>query len=478
MNAKSMKRLGFSFLLFTFYFLCWTSLKSQWLVEKIEAGFDINKYAIGDGRNDGINRVYVGQENLGKPGYIAEVSWQQDNWEVSHIDTNPEVYNSPYGYGDAITTIAIGDGKNDGQNRVYASYYYSKKINEFNWTGSSWTKTLVDLIDGNNSIITVGDARNDGIKRLYAGSAVDGILEYTWTGSSWTKATVLPEVGSVLSNLRIADGQGDGKQRLYVIGEKLSELTWTDTNGWQATNICNGNGLAIGDGRNDGINRIYSGGSQYSQDISEWTWNGTKWIEKFISNIESPIVLEVKDGRNDGRNRVYIKTYVYSRSDGVDWKSQLVEFSWDGFLWTQTDTSDYSGNDYAIIASPRNDNKNRLYTTGSGLLEYTWAYPQPAYDSSKTQQDKLQPVNNYFKQGSGWTTIWYKVDKAGDVSVKLYTTNGELVRTLFEGHKDVGEYSEVWTGRNDQNDIVGSGIYLVRLKAPGVNVTKKVCVVK
>jgi hypothetical protein len=121
---------------------------------------------------------------------------------------------------------------------------------------------------------------------------------------------------------------------------------------------------------------------------------------------------------------------------------------------------------------------NRLYTSGSGLIEYTWAFAEDPYNSTKTTIDKLQPINNYFRRGYGWTTIWYHVDRPGDVSLKLYSINGELIKTLYSGYKTQGEYSALWTGKDEDGEVVGSGIYLIHYTAPGINTIKKICVVR
>jgi hypothetical protein len=122
--------------------------------------------------------------------------------------------------------------------------------------------------------------------------------------------------------------------------------------------------------------------------------------------------------------------------------------------------------------------EEKKYAITGGLNLFVYSFPKDPYDKSKTQQDRLQPVNNYFRRGSGWTTIWYKVDIPGNVSLKLYTITGELVKTLFNGYKEAGEYSELWTGRNDFGDEVGTGIYLLQLTAPGTNVIKKICITR
>jgi sugar lactone lactonase YvrE len=67
---------------------------------------------------------------------------------------------------------------------------------------------------------------------------------------------------------------------------------------------------------------------------------------------------------------------------------------------------------------------------------------------------------------------------AGKVTVKVYDPGGRLVRDIFEGDRNSGDYSDEWDGRNDGGSKVASGVYLVRIEGPGFKTTKRVLVVK
>ena len=109
------------------------------------------------------------------------------------------------------------------------------------------------------------------------------------------------------------------------------------------------------------------------------------------------------------------------------------------------------------------------------LLQVIFPEPPP---EEEPVPDKLQPVNNYFAIGKGYTTIQYEVEKPGNVTLKIYTRFGRLVKTIVAEEKEKGKYSKTWEGRNEEGEPVAAGIYLVQLRAPGISVTKKICVVK
>ncbi len=65
------------------------------------------------------------------------------------------------------------------------------------------------------------------------------------------------------------------------------------------------------------------------------------------------------------------------------------------------------------------------------------------------------------------TTITYRVPTSSSVKLQLYDVNGRLVRTLVDGRVDVGQHSVRWDGRTDNGRAVASGVYFMRLEAPG-----------
>jgi flagellar hook assembly protein FlgD len=87
-------------------------------------------------------------------------------------------------------------------------------------------------------------------------------------------------------------------------------------------------------------------------------------------------------------------------------------------------------------------------------------------------------VNNLFTPGEGSTTIYYKTETAGNVTIKLYTLDGRPVRTLFDGYAQAGDHYSEWAGSNDDGYTVSSGIYLLHIVAPGFKSTKKICVIR
>ncbi len=89
------------------------------------------------------------------------------------------------------------------------------------------------------------------------------------------------------------------------------------------------------------------------------------------------------------------------------------------------------------------------------------------------------PENNVFNPAKGEkTTIWYKIPETNRIKLKIYTFDGILVKTLIDDYKDAGYYTESWYGKNDAEETVASGIYLLYFDVDGTNQIKKIAIIK
>ena len=69
---------------------------------------------------------------------------------------------------------------------------------------------------------------------------------------------------------------------------------------------------------------------------------------------------------------------------------------------------------------------------------------------------------------------------AGNVSIKVYTLDGNFVKTVFDGPAAAGSLAPVpaWDAGNEDGALVASGLYLVHVNGPGTSKTVKVVVIK
>ena len=62
------------------------------------------------------------------------------------------------------------------------------------------------------------------------------------------------------------------------------------------------------------------------------------------------------------------------------------------------------------------------------------------------------------------TAIRYELPAAGRVSLKIYNTAGQLVRTLASGPTNSGIFNAYWDGRDDQGVKSAVGVYSYQLE--------------
>ncbi|MCY3742773.1 MAG: T9SS type A sorting domain-containing protein [Candidatus Poribacteria bacterium] len=92
-------------------------------------------------------------------------------------------------------------------------------------------------------------------------------------------------------------------------------------------------------------------------------------------------------------------------------------------------------------------------------------------------------LQNYPNPFNPETWIPYQLAQDSPVSVSIYDTTGELVRTLSLGYQSAGFYNSreraaYWDGRNALGERVASGVYFYQLTTPAFEQTRRLVIVK
>ena len=92
-------------------------------------------------------------------------------------------------------------------------------------------------------------------------------------------------------------------------------------------------------------------------------------------------------------------------------------------------------------------------------------------------------LQNYPNPFNPETWIPYQLAEDSSVSVSIYDTTGQLIRTLSLGFQSAGFYNSreraaYWDGRNALGERVASGIYFYQLTTPAFQQTRRLVIVK
>ena len=91
---------------------------------------------------------------------------------------------------------------------------------------------------------------------------------------------------------------------------------------------------------------------------------------------------------------------------------------------------------------------------------------------------KFNVEQNYPNPFNPSTNIHYATAISGKVSLSIYNTLGQKVRTLVDEKMAVGSYIATWDGTNDVGMPLSGGIYFYRLKVDNQIVSKKMTFMK
>ncbi|MDD2773252.1 MAG: FlgD immunoglobulin-like domain containing protein [Elusimicrobiales bacterium] len=160
-----------------------------------------------------------------------------------------------------------------------------------------------------------------------------------------------------------------------------------------------------------------------------------------------------------------------------------------------------SGSTYVVVLAYDSGFKNIVSSAAAGAssITFTDLFPGRAYSFEvklSTETDAAYELNRVsvntashvamakifhgiFKPRLGETAqITVGLNAPGHLTVKIYDPDGRFVRTVFDGYRSETPGSDYWDGKNQDGATVASGIYFVRIEGPGLQLTKRVLVVK
>ena len=109
-----------------------------------------------------------------------------------------------------------------------------------------------------------------------------------------------------------------------------------------------------------------------------------------------------------------------------------------------------------------------------GMFGYV-AQPIEATQATANEETSLVAYPNPFNAS---TKLAFELEDAGHVSLVVYNTVGQKVRTLLDATLQAGRHEVVWDGRDEIGQVASTGIYLCQLLSGDRRQTVKIIMVK
>ena len=91
---------------------------------------------------------------------------------------------------------------------------------------------------------------------------------------------------------------------------------------------------------------------------------------------------------------------------------------------------------------------------------------------------RFELMQNYPNPFNPETNILFRLASLQHVSLKIYSTTGNLIKTLVSSQLSAGEHMAVWDGTNDAGEQVSSGVYFAHLKAGVFTATRRMVLLR
>ena len=114
---------------------------------------------------------------------------------------------------------------------------------------------------------------------------------------------------------------------------------------------------------------------------------------------------------------------------------------------------------------------------GGRILKYTNHTSAVETETSSPPIDS-RLYGNYPNPFNATTAILYRIGKTDDVELTVFDMLGRKVRSLCHGMQPAGEHRVTWNGKNESGEEVGSGIYLLHLRAGEFTAVRKMCLIR
>lgn len=103
---------------------------------------------------------------------------------------------------------------------------------------------------------------------------------------------------------------------------------------------------------------------------------------------------------------------------------------------------------------------------------------QVAIDDQVRIPTEFNLAQNYPNPFNAQTEIAFSLASPGIVKLEVFDITGRLVRRLVDTSLSAGSHKIIWDGKNDNREIVSTGIYFYKLSTPDKSITRNMTLLK
>ena len=110
------------------------------------------------------------------------------------------------------------------------------------------------------------------------------------------------------------------------------------------------------------------------------------------------------------------------------------------------------------------------------LVEYAELFGKAGITTPKRLTIDLYP--NYPNPFNNQTTISFRIPESMPVTIRIYNSAGQWIRTLVDDYVSSGKHYVSWDGRDNMGRKMDSGVFIVRIHAGSSKMSKKIILLK
>lgn len=328
-----------------------------------------------------------------------------------------------------------------------------------------------------------GDGWDDMVATGRAGSGTHGNLSVFMNNGDGTFAPrVNFEAGVVQeTSLAVGDANNDGILDVFLgnfgVPRSVTVLLCDGNGGLVAQTPVATSGqpwmLATGDVNGDGNVDVFSANSN-GNGIAVHLGNGTGGISSVTTLAVGAFPLAIDAGDIDGDGDLDLVSSNYASASWTIWENA----GSGSFVDPRTLNASAAG---SCATLHDRDNDGDLDLTGLDEVD-DWVYLFVNDTSSTHVPPVVAPAvtmaQNHPNPFNPSTTIRFELSHGGRVTLAVFDTNGALVATLANARYEAGSHDVEWDGTDAGGRRVASGAYFYRLSANGVDLARKMMLLK